>query len=88
MTVALLFQLKKSASHKLGKQVQFKLSVVAADNPANIVMLQKIKEFFGNSGYISLEKGVRVLIISDTKTFVKIRDHFLKYPLMTPNSIF
>jgi hypothetical protein len=40
------FSITKSASHKLGKQVQFKFSVVAADNPANIVMLQKIKEFF------------------------------------------
>ena len=29
------------------------------------------------------KKGVRVFIISDIKTLLKIRDHFLKYPLIT-----
>jgi hypothetical protein len=66
-------------------KVQLGFTLVAGNNPANIRMLEQIKQFFGNIGVIqfnSFNNSINFTTKS-LKDCIIIRDHFLAYPLLT-----
>nr|YP_009926592.1 hypothetical protein [Wolfiporia cocos]QNH92650.1 hypothetical protein [Wolfiporia cocos] len=46
-------------------------------------MLQKINKFFGNIGEIYMNEGNYDLVFSGLNKCLIVRDHFIKYPLLT-----
>lgn len=75
----------ESSKHKLGWVVQFSYSLVAGANPPNHTMLLAINSYFNNKGSISYKKAGNCYILkySNLKDCLMVRDHFLKYPLMS-----
>lgn len=75
----------QSPKHKLGWVVQFSYSIVAGANPPNHNMLLSINSYFNNKGTIIYKKGGNCYILkfSNLKDCLMIKDHFLKYPLLT-----
>ena len=83
------FSIKRAHTNQTGWGVSSEFYLVAANNPANRNQFELIKQFFG-FGTIVIKKAsaenrnsiiqYRVIALEDC---VKIRDHFLKYPLLT-----
>jgi hypothetical protein len=66
-------------------RVRLGFTLVAGNNPANIKMLEQIKQFFGNIGLIQFNSSSNTVVftINSLKNCLIIRDHFLAYPLLT-----
>lgn len=75
----------QSPKHKLGWVVQFSYSLVAGANPPNHNMLLLINSYFNNKGTIVYKKAGNCYILkfSNLTDCLMIREHFLKYPLLT-----
>lgn len=75
----------QSNKHKLGWIVQFSYNIVAGANPPNYTMLLAINNYFNNKGIITYKKAGNCYILkySNLKDCLMVRDHFLKYPLLT-----
>jgi len=58
--------------------------LVAKNNPANLKMLEEIKQFFG-VGRVKIEKDSKVVRywVTGLRDCLIIREHFIAYPLMT-----
>lgn len=59
-------------------------NLIAINNPANLVMLNAIKQFFG-VGRIIIKNNGRLISydVASLQDCLIIRDHFLKFPLLT-----
>lgn len=75
----------QSSSHKLGWVVQFSYSIVAGANPPNYEMLLNINSYFNNTGTIVYKNSGNCYILkfSNLKNCLIVKEHFLKYPLLT-----
>lgn len=75
----------QSPNHKLGWVVQFSYSIVAGANPPNYNMLLNINSYFNNTGSIVYKKSGNCYILkfSNLKNCLIVKEHFLKYPLLT-----
>lgn len=79
------FSVTKTRSKKLNWDVQLNFSIAAADNPANLKMLKIINNYFDDLGLIFKVKNENTIYLkfNGISKCLKIREHFLKYPLLT-----
>lgn len=77
----------KDLSALTANDFQFNLSfeISSGNNPANVAMMEQIRDYFGGIGYIHYNSSdntanYRVYSIADCLT---IRNHFVNYPLLT-----
>jgi hypothetical protein len=78
------FSVVKSKSTKTGWSVTIGFNLVAKNNPANLTMLKSIQQFFGIGKIIYADNdNIIRLIINGLPNCLILRDHFIKYPLMT-----
>jgi hypothetical protein len=73
------------STNSVGWSVRLIYSITAGNNSANIFMLKNVNQFFGNIGNIVFEDSSNLvrLEVHGLKNCLKIREHFLKYPLLT-----
>jgi LAGLIDADG endonuclease len=72
----------RSKTHSLGWAVKPKFAIGAENNPANRALLEQLKIFFGG-GRIYLSRNQLYYEVTDLPTLLRIRDHFLKFPLQS-----
>lgn len=78
------FYLKISQLNETLKfNIQCVFSLCAEVSPENLVMLNSIKSFFGGIGTIRVQKNVYRYEVYSISDCLIIRDHVLKYPLLT-----
>lgn len=79
------FSVTKTPSTKnLNWAVQLNYNITADGNLANLKMLKLVKNYFGGVGFITKTKeGYFTLRINGLKNCLIVRDHFIKYPLLT-----
>jgi len=82
------FSIRDSQTSKSGRQVILEFNLVAADNPANYKQLELIRDYFGlgkiyNIPAVGSKEAKIEYRVTALQDCIKIRDHFLKYPLLT-----
>jgi hypothetical protein len=80
-------RIKKSKSHRLGWAVQLVFLISALNNSANRVFLESLVLFFGG-GQIYLDRNQLYYCVQDLSILLKVRDHFLLYPLQSTKWIY
>jgi hypothetical protein len=71
-------------SNKIGWRVKIGFKLVASNNPANLIMLNTVRDYFG-VGIVKLSSNPNVLVylVENFQDCLKIREHFLNYPLLS-----
>jgi hypothetical protein len=78
------FSIVKTKHTKIGWSITIGFNLVAKNNPANLSMLKLIQQFFGVGKIVYAENNNIIrLIINGLPNCIIIRDHFLKFPLLT-----
>jgi len=80
------FSISKTKSIKNKNwDILFTYNIVASDNLSNLKMLNQINNYFGTIGKITKVKNENTLSlrINGIKNCLIVREHFLKYPLLT-----
>lgn len=79
------FTIIKSDRTKVGWIITLCFHIAAANNPANMLMLNSINSFFNNIGTIILNVNDNTisLYIKGLKNCLIVREHFINYPLLT-----
>lgn len=75
-------------SNKIGWRVKIGFTLVASNNPANLIMLKNVRDFFG-VGIVKVTSNPNVLVylVENFKDCLILREHFLNYPLLTYKSV-
>ena len=77
----------KSPKSRLGWAVQLIFEISAANNPANRRLLKSFRNLFGG-GQINSYKNQLYYRAQDLSTLLRIRDHFLHYPLQSTKLVY
>jgi LAGLIDADG DNA endonuclease family protein len=75
----------KSDKAKVGWIVTLQFTIVASNNPSNMLMMTQINLFFNNIGNITIRNQDNSILFSiqGLKNCLIVRNHFLNYPLFT-----
>jgi hypothetical protein len=79
-----IISIVKSKTNKIGWSILILYQIVAENNPANYIMLNNIKTFFGVGNIINNSRDNTIVYsVSGLNNCLIIRNHFINYPLMT-----
>ena len=79
-------RLRKKLNSPLGYQISIVYSLVAEQNPLNLILLENVKKFFNDEGSISKSANMYSYEISAVNALNLVKEHPLrdeKYPLQT-----
>lgn len=80
---------KTKSTKKPNWNVQLNYNITADGNSANLNLLKQVNNYFGKIGFITkTNKGHFSLRISGLKSCLIVRDHFIKYPLLTYKAVY
>lgn len=74
---------RKKLNSSLGYQVSLVFSIVAEENPLNLILLERIQDYFNGEGSMSKSGNMYSYEISSLNALNIVREHFEKYPLQT-----
>lgn len=80
-------RMRKKLNSSLGYQVSLAYSIVAEQNPLNLILLEKVKEYFKGEGSISKSANMYSYEISAVNSLNLVKEHFENYPLQTTKSL-
>ena len=81
------FTPRRDSTSSLGWRVQLKFSIGVLNNLANREFVDNLVSFFGG-GRVYLDGNQLYYRVSDLKTLLRVRDHFLLYPLQSTKLIY
>jgi hypothetical protein len=76
-------RIRKLLNSPIGYQSSIVYSIGAEQNSLNLILLERIKEYFNGEGSISKSGNMYIYEISSIKSLNVVREHFEKYPLQT-----
>ena len=76
-------KVRPSINTKIGWTVELYFNLVAKNNPVNLAMFEEIKQFFGVGRVRVTALNYIYFEVGSFKDCLKIRDHFLNYPLIS-----
>jgi len=80
-------RMRKKLNSSLGYQVSLVYSIVAEQNPLNLILLEKVKEYFKGEGSISKSANMYSYEISAVNSLNLVKEHFENYPLQTTKAL-
>jgi hypothetical protein len=80
-------RMRKKFNSSLGYQVSLVYSIVAEQNPLNLILLEKVKEYFKGEGSITKSANMYSYEISAVNSLNIVKEHFENYPLQTTKSL-
>lgn len=80
-------RIRKLLNSPIGYQSSIVYSIGAEQNSLNLILLERIKEYFNGEGSISKSGNMHIYEISSIKSLNVVREHFEKYPLQTTKDV-